>query len=117
MKLRDEEAELKIEDKKVIYKPVSKFPPVTRDLAFIVNSDIDTSKVEKEIGNISELISRVELFDEFSSDKFGQNKKNIAFHLYLQGPDRTLTDKEADEIIDKVINQIRTKYSAQLRES
>jgi phenylalanyl-tRNA synthetase beta chain len=116
-KPNDQEIELKLEDKKINFKPISKFPLVTRDLAFIVNNKTDSAEIEEEIVNTSELINHVELFDEFSSDKFGQNKKNVAFHIFMQHPDMTLTDEKASQIINEIINRIETKFSAKLRES
>lgn len=102
-------------EKKIYYRPISKFPSITRDLAFIVNESINANDIENEIYEISELINRVELFDEFSSDKFGQDNKNVAYHIYLQHKDKTLTDKEADEIINNIVAQIENKFKAKLR--
>ncbi|MFA4996383.1 MAG: phenylalanine--tRNA ligase subunit beta [Patescibacteria group bacterium] len=115
IKVSGEDLELKLNQKRINYRPVSKFPAITRDLAFIVDKKIESSAVEETITEISELIARVELFDEFTSDKFGVNKKNIAFHIYLQHPERTMIDKEADDIIKSVIKNIEGKFKASLR--
>lgn len=97
------------------YQPISKYPAVNRDLAFIVSKDLSSVKVEAEIKKISKLIIRVELFDEFVSDKFGKNKKNIAFHLFFQAPDRTLTDQEVDKLIKKSVERVEEKFKGELR--
>ena len=115
IKVSGEELELRLNRKRIDYRPVSKFPAITRDLAFIVDKKVEASEVEEVIGETSELIARVELFDEFASDKFGANKKNIAFHIYLQHPERTMIDKEADNIIQSVIKNIEGKFKASLR--
>jgi len=116
IKVSDKELGLKLSAKVVNYRPISKFPAVTRDLAFIVDKDLDSEKVKETIYSVSDQINRVELFDEFISDKFGVGKKNMAFHLYLQQMDRTMIDKEADKIIDNVINTVREKFAALLRD-
>jgi phenylalanyl-tRNA synthetase beta chain len=63
----------------------------------------------------SDLINRVELFDEFVSDKFGAGKKNIAFHLDLQHQERTLTDKEVDDVVKNIVEKIKSRFKAELR--
>ena len=50
------------------YRKLSKFPVVNRDLAFIVDKELEANKVKDSIKNQSDLITRVELFDEFASD-------------------------------------------------
>ncbi|MCL5410290.1 MAG: phenylalanine--tRNA ligase subunit beta, partial [Patescibacteria group bacterium] len=115
MRVNDAALSLKISGKKVNYRPISKFPAVTRDLAFILDKNLKSNNIESVIQETSELINRVELFDEFASDRFGVNKKNIAYHIYLQHPEKTMTDKEADQIIKSVIKNIESKFKAKLR--
>lgn len=115
MKFKPENLILKLSKKQVNYKAVSKFPSATRDLAFVVNREINSTEVEDAIAGTSDLISRVELFDEFASNKFGVNKKNIAYHIYLQHPEKTMTDKGADGIIKDIISKIEDKFKAELR--
>jgi len=114
-KLQENQLELTISDKKIHYRPISKFPPVTRDLAFVLDKNIAAEDVIETIYQLSDLINRVELFDEFVSDKFGQGNKNLAFHLYLSHADRTLTDQEANVVIKDIIESIEQKYKAKLR--
>ncbi|MFA7253528.1 MAG: phenylalanine--tRNA ligase subunit beta [Patescibacteria group bacterium] len=101
--------------KKSCYRPISKYPSITRDLAFIVDKEKDANIIADKLYEVSELVNRVELFDEFASDKFGKGKKNVAFHIYLQSLDRTMTDTEADSIIDKIVKEIEDKFKAKLR--
>ncbi|MCX6808716.1 MAG: hypothetical protein NTW50_03550 [Candidatus Berkelbacteria bacterium] len=102
--------------KKIHYRSISKYPSLTRDLAFIVDTMVNPDEIIDEIYSASDQICRVELFDEFSSDKFGTNKKNVAFHLYIQNMNKTMTDSEANQIIKKVIQSITDKFKASLRE-
>lgn len=101
--------------KKVFYRSISKYPSITRDLAFIVDKKIEAEEMINLAYSQSELIIRVELFDEFSSDKFGVGKKNVAFHIDLQHQERTLNDKEADEVIKNTAQAMEKKFKAKLR--
>ncbi len=106
---------LNIPQKKIHYRPVSKYPSITRDVAFIIDDKIAANEIVDLIYNQSELIIRAELFDEFVSDKFGAGKKNLAFHIDLQHQERTLTDKEADEVIEKIITTVKEKFGGEIR--
>lgn len=115
MEISDDDLDLAIDNRDVHFRPISKFPAVTRDLAFILDAGIRSDDIIDEIYKLSDLINRVELFDEFKSDKFGQNKKNVAFHIYLQASDRTLNDAEAEKIVKGVVTNIENKFEAKLR--
>ncbi len=106
---------LLIKTSKVTYRPISKYPPVKRDLAFLVKSDIPSSEIRNLILEITAKAVLVELFDEFESEKLGINKKSVAFHVWLEDEDKTLADEEADEIISKIISELREKFEAELR--
>lgn len=106
---------LRISKDKIVYRPISRYPSVTRDLAFIVSTTTKPEDFVKDIYAVSELINRVELFDTFTSDKFGADRKNLAFHIFLQAPDRTLKDNEVNDIIKNTILKIEKKYKAKLR--
>ncbi|PIS07566.1 phenylalanine--tRNA ligase subunit beta [Candidatus Berkelbacteria bacterium CG10_big_fil_rev_8_21_14_0_10_43_13] len=113
--LKSNQPKLKINSEAAHYRQVSKLPAITRDLAFIIDKKNKPSDVSNIIYSVSEAINRVELFDEFSSDKFGKGKKNIAFHLYVQMLDRTMTDNEADIIIKEVVKAVEKQFDAKLR--
>jgi phenylalanyl-tRNA synthetase beta chain len=114
VKLTDD-YQLKIPDDGISYRQVSRFPSVTRDLAFIVNADIDAVQVEKAILEASESVLLTEVFDEFTSAQFGENKKNIALHLWLQDLNKTITDEEIAQIMQVIINHIEKKFDAKIR--
>jgi len=106
---------LDVSGQKVAYRPVSKFPPVKRDLAFIVDKKITLGQIKEEILKISEKAVLVEPFDEFASDKFGEDKKNVAFHIWLESRERTLQDPEAEAEVEKIIKALLDKFGAKLR--
>jgi phenylalanyl-tRNA synthetase beta chain len=111
----DQDIKLANYSKEICYRGVSKYPAVTRDLAFLFDKSINAGSVSKAIYRLSGLVNRVELFDEFCSDKFGKNKKSMAFHLFLQSFKNTLTDKEADSQVEKIISGVEKEFNAKIR--
>ena len=93
------------------YRPVGKYPAITRDLAVRVP---DMTKTE-EIQNIIEiaggtLLADSDLFDYFQDEALGETgEKSLAFHLIFQSPERTLTDAEVDAIVKKIITTLEEK--------
>ncbi len=101
------------EDRK--YVKIPKFPPVIRDLAFVVDSKIVYNKIKEEIEGFDKLIKKVELFDIYQGDKIGTGKKNLAFHIIYQD-ERTLTGEEIEGLQKKLANHLEEKFGAQIRD-
>lgn len=99
----------------VTYRKISKFPAVTRDLSFIVDKSQDITDITVAIYEADERVFRVELFDQFTSDKIGTDKKSLTFHIYLQDHEKTLKDEEGDQIIKSIINKLKIRHKAILR--
>jgi phenylalanyl-tRNA synthetase beta chain len=97
------------------YQELPKFPPMVRDLAFVIEKKILYNDLKKEIESFHELIKSVELFDVYEGDKLGENKKNLAFHIIYQSGDRTLTTEEIDKIQGDLIKHLEKKFEAQIR--
>lgn len=98
------------------FKELPKFPSVRRDLAFVVDAALpqrDVERTMKEAGGT--LLSKLVLFDVYVGDQVGAGKKSLAYALEFHPLDRTLTDKEADELIAKVIEHTERKCNAKLR--
>lgn len=117
IKFTDKIEPLQTPTREFSYKEVSKYPPVVRDLAFIISDKIANNTIEESIMDSNDNISLVDLFDEFVSDKFGAGNKSIAFHIYFQDLNRALTDIEADEKIKTIVETLSNKFGAQLRDS
>ncbi|MFH1997654.1 MAG: phenylalanine--tRNA ligase subunit beta [Patescibacteria group bacterium] len=98
------------------YQEIPKYPPVIRDLAFVVDNKILYNNIKKEIVNFDKLIVQVDLFDIYQGEKLGKNKKNLAFHIKYQSLDKTLTAEEADEIQKKLIKNLENKFQARVRD-
>ena len=97
------------------FKEPSKYPLVSRDLAFVVNKKILYNNIKKQIINFNDLIKEVELFDVYQGDKLGEDKKSLAFHIIYQA-DKTLTSEEVDEVQEKLIKHLEKEFEAKIRD-
>lgn len=115
VKISKNDLKLRLIEDNISYIPVSQFPPSTRDLSFIVNNKIKFKDIKSTIIKSDKHIFLVELFDEYSSDRFGKNKKNIAFHIWMQDLSNAMKDEQIEKIIQKIINTTKDKFGASLR--
>ena len=97
------------------YEKIPKYPPVIRDLAFVVGSKILYNDIKNEIENFSRLVKEVELFDVYEGEGLGENNRNLAFHIIYQAPDRTLTAEEIEKEQANLIKLLEKKFGAQIR--
>jgi phenylalanyl-tRNA synthetase beta chain len=96
------------------FKPIPKFPPVTRDISLIADEDIPVSEIEKIIRENSKFLERIELFDVYKGKGIPEGKRSVAFSLTFRAPDRTLSDEEVNRIVDGIIESL-SKNGVQLR--
>ena len=93
-----------------------KFPAVERDISVTVNEEIEVLQIEKLIRKISKkFLESVELFDIYRNEKIGNNKKSIAYRLMFRDKNRTLTEEEINETMEKIFNELQEKLGAELR--
>ncbi len=93
-----------------------KFPPIIRDLSFVVSGKILYNDIKKEIASFHELIKSEELIDVYVGDKLTKGEKSLAFRIHFQADDRTLVSSEIDELQVKLINHLAEKFEARIRD-
>jgi phenylalanyl-tRNA synthetase beta chain len=100
---------------KTEYQEISKFPAVRRDLALLIDKSVKYQQIE-ELAFASEkkFLQEVNLFDIYENDKLG-NKRSYAVSFTLANPEATLTDKQIDAVMEKLISNYREKLGAELR--
>jgi phenylalanyl-tRNA synthetase beta chain len=97
-------------------QPVFSFPPMLEDIALVVDETVPAGKVEALIRQTGgSLLTGVRLFDVFRCAQIGEGKKSLAYALTYQAPDRTLTDKEAAQLRNKIVKRLETETGARLR--
>ena len=90
------------------YKPLPKFPAMTRDLAFVCEKKIPVLQLEKVISKaIGATLEEISLFDVYMGEQIAKGMKSVAFNLKLRSPERTLTDEEADSSLKKAIEALK----------
>ncbi len=98
------------------FKPLPRYPAVERDLAVVVDQDVECEVLMQQIRAASpELIESVELFDLYEGDQIPAGRKSLAFAVRLRSPDQTLEDKQADRVIDRILKRLETQLGARLR--
>jgi phenylalanyl-tRNA synthetase beta chain len=95
---------------------VPRFPPIRRDLAFVIDEDVPAGAVRAALESAAgELLDRSLLFDVFRGDAIPDGRKSLAFALEFRAPDRTLTDEEVEPLIGTIVDRLRTELGAELR--
>lgn len=98
------------------YRALPKFPESTRDIAFIVDEKTGYGEIIKAIKGLgTKIIERVELFDVYYGGNIPQGKKSMALRAVYRAMDRTLTQAEVDEAHLKLTEEIKGRFSADIR--
>ena len=98
------------------YKETSKFPAVERDIAIVVEENIEVGKIEKIITKkCKKVLEKLELFDIYRSEKLGQGKKSVAYALTFRSNEKTLNEEEINTIMGNIIEDLQKELGAELR--
>jgi len=99
--------------KPIKYKEVSKYPSINKDLAFVLPKDIESSKIESIIKkSAGRLLTDITVFDLYIKD---ESEKSIAYSLIFNDPNKTLTDEEVNDLLNKIITDVEKLSEAKLR--
>ncbi len=101
---------------KIIFKPISKYPIVERDLAILLDAEIPCAKIIKTINyNGGEYLSETKLFDVYQGEQVASGKKSMAFNLIFISYDKTLNVEVVDDAIKNILKALRDEFKAELR--
>lgn len=100
----------------IVFKEITKFPAVHRDLAVIIDKSIAYAEIEKAVwsAGISSLVS-VKLFDIFESEKLGEGKRSMAISFTFSDETKTLEDTDTDNMMNKIIASLEKKLNVSIR--
>ena len=96
------------------YSPLGRFPSAIRDLSILVDRDVPAARVQEIIAK-QRLATRVLLFDVYTGENIPPGKRSLAYHIYFQSPDRTLTAEEVNRAFEVVLNSLEREVGAELR--
>ncbi len=100
----------------VSFKEIAKFPAVSRDLALLVDKSVEFAQIE-QIARSSEkkLLKKVELFDVYEGKNLPEGKKSYAVNFVLQDESKTMNDKQTDNVMKKIVQNLEKQLGASLR--
>ncbi|MFH0857336.1 MAG: phenylalanine--tRNA ligase subunit beta [Candidatus Magasanikbacteria bacterium] len=97
------------------YKPVSQYPEIVRDIAFVVPTDTEHAQIVKVVQNIDPLLVSFDLFDVYEGMHVEQGKKSMAYRITYRSDERTLTTDEVESIHKKVLKALEKEVDAEMR--
>ena len=101
---------------KIIFKAVSKFPIVERDLAIIVDKSVSWGEIQETVTkSAGKYLQSIKLFDIYTGDQVAEGKKSMAFNLTFVSNEKTLTVEEIDHAIKKILASLENNLHAELR--
>jgi phenylalanyl-tRNA synthetase beta chain len=101
---------------KIKIKETSKFPGMNKDVAFELPKEVTCESVIATIKQAGgKLLKEVSVFDYYEGEKIDADKKSIAYSLYFENSERTLTDDEVTPLFEKVIDMVSKKHNANVR--
>jgi phenylalanyl-tRNA synthetase beta chain len=105
-----------VKKNKIVNREISKYPAVRRDLSMLVDTEV-TFDTLKSIAFKTEkkLLKNVQVFDVYVGDKLPENKKSYALNFTLQDDQQTLTDKQIDAVMQKIIANLAQTAKAEIR--
>lgn len=100
----------------VTFREISKFPSVSRDLALLLDNDVEFEQIERIARQTEKkLLKNIELFDVYQGNNLPVGKKSYAVNFILQDEQKTLTDKQIDAIMNKLAANLKAQLGAELR--
>jgi phenylalanyl-tRNA synthetase beta chain len=107
----------RLNGRKTQYKEVSKFPGVRRDLALLLDKAVSYAEIEKiALREVKRTLKSVNLFDRYEDAKLGDNKKSYAVSFEFQDEGKTLTDKDVDKLVTRLIETYKNELGADIRQ-
>lgn len=98
------------------YKELNKYPSITKDVAFVMPTYMESSTVEKEIKKSSgKYLKNIKIFDLYRGDNIKPDEKSIAYSLTYESEERTLETDEINELFNKMINEVTKKLNITIR--
>lgn len=100
----------------LLYKDIPRFPEVRRDLALLVDTNVSFAEIEAlAYQTEKDRLVKVGLFDVYEDEKLGHGKKSYAVSFILLDKNKTLTDKEIDQVMERLTNTYKERLGASIR--
>ena len=101
---------------KMKFKEISKFPAIKKDIAFVMNKNVESKEIETVIKKAGgSILTNIEVFDVYTGENVGEDEKSIAYNLTFMDAKKTLTEEEVLSVFNKIIEMVENKCQAKLR--
>lgn len=98
------------------YDPLPRYPAIIRDMALVVDRGVAVGDLlDKARETAGSLLESIQVFDVYTGERLGADKKSVAISLVYRTPDRTLTDNEVSELHGRVVAELESAFAAVLR--
>ncbi|MDF1797157.1 MAG: phenylalanine--tRNA ligase subunit beta [Coxiellaceae bacterium] len=98
------------------FKKLSKFPEMKRDLAIILPDQVQAEEIVETIHAVGgDILKNCAIFDMYKGGSIAKGSKSVALELVFQDSDRTLVDEDVNSVIHNIVNELQSKFNAQLR--
>ena len=104
------------------YQEVPKFPAVERDIAIIVDEEVEVGSIEQAITKKAKRLLKgkkgleeIKLFDIYRDEKIGEGKKSIAYSLIFRDKTKSMSDDEINPVMEEITKELEEKFGATLR--
>jgi phenylalanyl-tRNA synthetase beta chain len=98
------------------YRPISRFPATTQDLAVVVGIDTPTADIVATIRKYAGAdLESVELFDVYEGPQVGAGKRSLAYRLSFRSMERTLSDADVNKVRAKIVRGLEREVGASIR--
>ena len=95
----------------IIYNKIYSYPSIERDISILINKKFNNQEIQDVIiGNGGQYLKDVELFDLYQGDGVSEESKSLAYSLKFNSNDRTLTDKEIDKEVNKILKKLKNTF-------
>lgn len=107
---------LQVKTGKVKFTAIPQYPSVSRDIALVMNKDVPTYDVCRKIIQVSkQLVKETKIFDIYEGEHIEAGQKSVAINLVFQNLKKTLSEKEVNEAMDKILAAVEKEFDAHLR--
>jgi phenylalanyl-tRNA synthetase beta chain len=102
--------------RRVIFRPLPRFPAVSRDIAVVVDTEFPAQRILDAVKEASQpLVEEVRVFDHYTGSPIPTGKKSLAYTIAYRAPDRTLTDDEVNAMHDQLVAQLVRQLPMEVR--
>ncbi|WFD09497.1 phenylalanine--tRNA ligase subunit beta [Tepidibacter hydrothermalis] len=99
-----------------LYRPLPKYPAMTRDIALLIKDEVYVKEIEDIITKNSQgLVESFKLFDVYKGEQIEEGHKSVAYSLVYRSKDKTLTDEEVNKVHENILKELSEQINANLR--